>query len=120
VAKESKQTKDQKRTMSVYRRKFVWAVALLISLLISGGPFQPIASAAAKTHIFKIYIDPSLVSDIQFAKQVLPKYVQDMNAVLAKNTNRELIFDPDTGIIPTATQPHTGSAGVLPTTDFEI
>lgn len=57
---------------------------------------------------------------MEFAKTVLPKYVQDMNTIIAKNTNRELVFDPETGIIPTDTQPHTGSAGVLPTEGFEI
>ncbi len=59
--------------------------------------------------------------DIDFARAVLPKYVADMNTVLAKNTRRRLVFDPATGVISTATQPQTNSApSPLPTEGFEI
>jgi len=44
-----------------------------------------------------------------------------MNTILAKNTNRRLLFDPETGIILTDTQPHTNSASLpLPVEGFEI
>ncbi|MEO6513877.1 MAG: Ig-like domain-containing protein [Candidatus Saccharimonadales bacterium] len=74
-----------------------------------------------KDHVIKFYIDPSLVPDMDFAKQVLPKYVQDMNAILAKNTNRHLSFDPASGIILTSTKPYSGSVvGPLPTQNYEV
>lgn len=70
--------------------------------------------------IFKFYLHPALVPDMQFAKTQLPKYVADMNAILAKNTNRVLEFNPETDIILTETKPHTDThAGALPL-DFEI
>lgn len=70
--------------------------------------------------IFKFYLHPALVPDMQFAKTQLPKYVADMNAILAKNTTRQLEFNPETDIILTETQPHSNShAGALPL-DFEI
>jgi hypothetical protein len=73
-----------------------------------------------KTHVFKFYLDPSLVPDMQFAKTNLPKYVQDMNYVLAKNTNRQLVFNPDTDIILTSTKPQSDTANLLPTIGYEI
>lgn len=55
------------------------------------------------------------------AAAVLPKYVEDMNAILAKNTNRRLLFDADTGIINTPTQPFSNQApSSLPVEGFEI
>ncbi len=80
----------------------------------------PGPSTATVTHTLKFYIHPDLVPDMNFAKAVLPKYVSDMNYILAKNTTRQFTFDPETGITLTSTQPHTGSAGVLPTTGFEV
>ena len=72
-------------------------------------------------HTFKFYLDPALAPDMAFAKAVLPKYIADMNTVLAKNTNRQLAFDPETGIILTDTKPETGNAAPpLPTEGFEI
>ncbi|NMC13865.1 MAG: hypothetical protein GYA34_13405 [Chloroflexi bacterium] len=80
--------------------------------------FEPLE---IKEHIFKFYIASKLVPDIDFAKMVLPKYVEDMNTILAKNTNRRLIFNPETDIIITDTQPHTNYASLpLPEDGFEI
>jgi hypothetical protein len=70
--------------------------------------------------IFKFYLHPTLVPDMQFAKTQLAKYVQDMNAILAKNTTRQLEFNPETDIILTESNPHTNTYfGDLPL-DFEI
>ena len=58
---------------------------------------------------------------MDFAKATLPKYVEDMNTILAKNTNRRLVFNPETGIILTNTQPHSNQAvSPLPVENFEI
>jgi hypothetical protein len=44
-----------------------------------------------------------------------------MNTILEKNTNRRLIFDPETNIVITSTKPHTDNArSPLPTQGFEI
>ncbi|RPH60465.1 MAG: hypothetical protein EHM81_06195 [Chloroflexi bacterium] len=77
--------------------------------------------APTNTHIVKFYLDPALVTDPEAVKLSLSKYVADMNTILAKNTNRQLAFDPATGLILTASKPHTDSARLpLPTEGFEI
>lgn len=77
--------------------------------------------ATVHVHVIKFYLDPLLVPDLQFAKQVLAQYVDDMNFVLQKNTDRRLVFDPETGIVPTTTQPHSDWATPpLPVDGFEI
>jgi hypothetical protein len=78
-------------------------------------------SPTLKIHVIKFYLDPALAPDVEFAKSVLPKYVADMNTILAKNTLRRLVFDPQTGLILTDKKPHTDSArSPLPTEGFEI
>jgi hypothetical protein len=77
--------------------------------------------ATVKVHVIKFYLDPLLVPDLQFAKQVLAQYVDDMNFILQKNTDRRLVFDPETGIVLTTTQPHSDWAPPpLPVDGFEI
>ena len=74
-----------------------------------------------KQHVFKFYLDPALVPNMDFAKAVLPKYVEDMNTILAKNTNRRLVFNPETDILLVNTQPHSNQAvPPLPVENFEI
>lgn len=76
---------------------------------------------SSKVHVIKFFLDPALVPDMNVAKDVLSKYVADMNVVLAKNTNRSLVFEPETGIILTTTKPQSDSAWPpLPTENFEI
>ena len=100
--------------------------ALAFALFVAGLPTPALAQSAsesslAKVHSFKFYLDPSLVSNMEFAKAVLPKYIADMNSILAKNTNRQLMLDPKTGIILTGTEPHSNNAAYpLPVDGFEI
>jgi hypothetical protein len=54
-----------------------------------------------KNHVFNFFLDPQLVTDVNLAKESLEKYIDDLNFVLAKNTNRHLLFDPETGVIVT-------------------
>jgi len=102
------------------------ALALTLAICLASFPTPALASAngtlsESKTHVIKFYLDPVLVTNLEFAKTVLPKYVADMNTVLAKNTDRVLLFDPETDIILTAVKPQTNSAhSPLPTEDFEI
>ncbi len=80
-----------------------------------------IAQSEIKDHVLKFYLDPALVPNMDFAKAVLPKYVEDMNTILAKNTNRRLVFNPETDIILTSVPPYSGSfSGELPVEGFEI
>jgi len=60
---------------------------------------------APNEHPFKLYIDPILVPDMQFAKENLPKYIADMNYILGKNTNRHFNFNPETDIVLTEEPP---------------
>ena len=100
-------------------------IIMLILTLALCMPTSALAASAheisTKTHVFKFYLDPALVPDLDFAKTVLPQYVADMNVILAKNTNRQLVFDSTTGIILTNTQPHSNNASLaLPVDGFEI
>ena len=101
-------------------------LALALALCLTAIPVPASASSpqtefAIKEHTFKFYLDPALVPDMDFAKTVLIKYVNDMNFILAKNTSRRLVFDPETGIILTVTQPHSNQAAPpLPVDGFEI
>ena len=75
---------------------------------------------AIKTHVFKFYLDPLLVTDLDFVKESLVKYIQDINFVLAKNTNRQLSFDPETGVVITDKKPHDGKGNNLPSQGYEV
>jgi S-layer family protein len=111
--------------MAPKRNSKIIILILTLALCFASIPTPALAASAheasTKTHLFKFYLDPILVPDIDFAKTVLPKYINDMNVILAKNTNRLLAFDPTTGIILANTQPHSNTAPVpLPVDGFEI
>ena len=69
---------------------FVLAFVLLLASLPMSALAAPADESAFKVHPFRFYFDPGLITDIDFAEAVLPKYIADMNRVLAKNTNRQL------------------------------
>jgi len=103
---------------------------LILSLCLAAIPAPVLAASSEKQNqeqsgikqqVFKFYLDPALVSNMDFAKAVLPKYVEDMNIILTKNTNRRLVFNPETDIILTNTQPHSNQAATpVPVENFEI
>lgn len=97
-------------------------IFLVLALGLPIFPHSVSADAPAmREHVIKFYLDPALVPDVEFAKTVLVKYVDDMNTVLAKNTVRRFVFDPETGLVLTASKPHTDSGtNPLPTDGFEI
>ena len=107
-----------------YSRTTCLALALALCLAAIPAPAfasSPRTELTIKEHPFKFYLDPALVPDMDFAKTVLVKYVYDMNIILAKNTSRRLVFDPETDIIITTTQPHSNQATPpLPVEGFEI
>jgi hypothetical protein len=103
--------------------KFFILLFLLVSFctIASSLPNNALAQVASPSaHVFKFYLDPSLVTDMQFAKLVLPKYVDDMNYILAKNTNQLLTFNPESDIILTTIQPQSDNAFILPTQGYEV
>ena len=108
------------------KRNFkIIALILTLALCFASIPTRAWAASAheasPKTHLFKFYLDPTLVPNMDFAKTVLSKYIADMNIILAKNTDRHLAFDPTTGIILTNTQPHSNNSALpLPVDGFEI
>ena len=97
------------------------AVILALSLAALPIPAAQAAGATLREHPIKFYLDPALVSDMGYARTVLAKYVDDMNVILSKNTDRRLVFDPANGIILTSVQPQSNQ-GVppLPVDGFEI
>lgn len=109
---------------SSFTRKFTWLVVLALCFAVLParvGAAAPAEEQILKEHVFKFYLDPALVPDMEFAKAMLPKYVADMNTILAKNTSRRLVFNPETDIILTSTRPQTNYAfPPLPVTGFEI
>lgn len=105
------------------RARSLSVLVLILSIVTAALPGQSVGAAdlALEQQTIKFYIDPNLAPDMDFARTVLPKYVADMNTVLAKNTRRQLAFDPNTGIILTSTKPQTDSATPpLPREGFEI
>ena len=102
-------------------------LAVILALCLAVIPVSAFAlssqaeSTTLKEHTFKFYLDPTLVPDINFAKTVLAKYVNDMNIILTKNTSRRLVFNPETDIILAGAQPHSNQAiPPLPVEGFEI
>lgn len=80
-----------------------------------------LTETSIKEMTFKFYLDPALVPDMDFAKAVLPKYIEDMNIVLIKNTNRRLVFNPETDIIIAISQPHSNQAHApFPVENFQV
>jgi len=72
-----------------------------------------------KTHSIIFYLDPALITSS--TPLDLVQYVDDMNYVLAKNSDRRLEFDPATSVIACATEPHDNThAGPLPSEDFDV
>jgi hypothetical protein len=103
--------------------KFITKSLILTTILALCAALTPasVHAAQVKQHVIKFYLDPALVSDMDFAAAVLPKYVEEMNTILSKNTSRRLVFDPQTDIIITSTKPQTDSASPpLPEDGFEI
>lgn len=108
---------------SVRVRLFVLTLILCLALI-------PARTAAAlpsqdqdliKEHVIKFYLDPALVPDMHYAQAALTKYVEDMNFILQKNTDRQLVFDPQSGILLVSGPPHSDSARPpLPVDGFEI
>ena len=87
------------------------------------------STVGSSEYVFKFFLDPVLVSsslDESFVKKSLVQYVDDMNKILAKNTNRRLVFDPESGVVVTKDKDAvlTGSepliGGMSRQTGFEI
>jgi hypothetical protein len=97
-------------------------LSLVLALGLSIFPQRVSADAPTmREHVIKFYLDPVLVPDVEFTKTALVQYVDDLNVILAKNTVRRFVFDPETGLVLTASKPHTDSgSNPLPTDGFEI
>lgn len=81
------------------------------------------ACASKFCHEIKFYLPTSYQSTYGLTnlRSWLQLYVQDMNAILGKNTNRWLIFNPYTDIIFTDINPHDNQfGGQMPDYGFEI
>jgi hypothetical protein len=108
-------------------RRLIYSRISILTLILSfcsvANPVLVMAPAQSgiEMHEIKFYLDPTLVQNMNTAKSILPKYVEDMNTILAKNTSRRLAFDPDADIILTTTQPFSNQAAFpLPVEGFEI
>ena len=72
-----------------------------------------------KTHTVTFYLDPALITST--TPSDLAQYISDMNVVLAKNTDRRLEFDPQSGVLPATAEPHDNSHdGPLPSEGFDV
>lgn len=104
-----------------HSRIAIFSLILVLCLVAIPSPAFAQEQAGNNQHVLKFYFDPVLVPEMIFAKTVLPKYVEDLNAILAKNTSRRLAFNPDIDIIITTSQPFSDQATApLPVDGFEI
>ncbi len=68
-----------------------------------------------------IFYLPTSYSDNKDICNYLVSYIEDINYILEKNTNRRLLFTCGSNIIFTDTQPHNNHyGGILPDYNFEI
>jgi hypothetical protein len=108
-------------------------VLIVFVLCLLGQPVKSVQSAnptlspnpclLKDCHTIKFYLPTAYQSQysIPILRSYLIGYVADMNAVISKNTNRWLVFQPFPGIIFTDTDPHTNTAPLpLPDYGFEI
>ncbi|MDP3962594.1 MAG: hypothetical protein Q8Q03_01890 [bacterium] len=79
---------------------------------------QIVQASEIKLHRMTFYVDPYLVTDHAVAQARLQKYVDDLNFILEKNTNRRLLLDH----VKTEAFPAHGfyGGGVFPQEDFDI
>jgi len=72
------------------------------------------------TNVIKFYLHPDLVTDVEAIRTNLIEYVADMNHILAKNTQHQVEYDPDTGLIVQSFAPFNGMELNAPRTNYEI
>lgn len=92
-------------------------LSVLIAVLlfaITCGAQQPF------TNVIKFYIHPDLSPDVSVIKNDLVEYVNDMNYILAKNTQHQLSYNPNTGCVVSAGPPFNGMELNSPRTNYEI
>ncbi len=79
-------------------------------------------SESLNSHVLRFFLDPNLVGGMSTPelKSNISQYAVEINDLFAKQTTRRMIFDPNSGITITPTQPHTNSAGVLPEEGYEL
>lgn len=91
---------------------------VLTLLAVLGICWQAIA---IEFHTVTFYIDQQLVTDLNYVKAQLPKYISDMNFVLGKNTGQQLAFNPNTGIVVTDQNPYDGAVNPnAPLTSYDV
>lgn len=72
------------------------------------------------TNVIKFYIHPDLATDVELIRENLIEYVEDMNYILAKNTQHQVKYDPDTGVVVQSFAPFNGMELNAPRTNYEI
>jgi len=72
--------------------------------------------------VFYLHPDVAATASLSTIRANLVKYVEDMNFILAKNTQHSVTFTPATGLIVTSTPPYDGSEpiGGAPRIGYEI
>lgn len=58
-------------------------------------------TSLTKEHTIKFYVDPELIENLNSAKIFISKYVEDLNFVYSKTTNRIFVFNPEKDLIIT-------------------
>ena len=73
-------------------------------------------------HDLRFFLDPNLVMgmDIDELKSNLSQYAEDINNIFAKQTIRQIVFDPNTGITITDTKPYSDYSFSLPEQGYEL
>ncbi len=89
-------------------------------LAIGGSTFSN--AYAQRSHPIRFFLDPaltSLLSDTQI-KSRLTAYANDLAEIFERETNRELTFNPETGVSVSALVPYDGTGSHLPAESFEL
>jgi hypothetical protein len=102
-------------------------IVALMSFLAAASADSPARrSEQTETQVIKFFLNPALLegTDTVEVARRLARYVDDINFIFAKNTDRQFSFDPSTGLIFTSEKPHTDwccpRSGELPDSGFEI
>lgn len=100
--------------------KYLKLLPPFLSLFLS----SPAYAASLNYHEIKFYLDPAMAATASMTtiRTNLSRMVEDMNYILAKNTEKAFVFHPSTGVIVTNAAPFDGivPAGGAPQTSYEV
>jgi hypothetical protein len=104
------------RSLGATGKPILFFHSILILLALHTG----FAEGQMLAHRFKFFLHPDLANTLSAdeRRERLALYVEDLNAIFARQTSRRFLFDPEKDIIITNQVPYTGY-GPEPSEGFE-